>query len=213
MGTVPQRLSPLEKALMELAYESRLTEIKLKQLAEGLEEFKDEMRAFKDGMRAFKDEMRTFKDEMNKRWGELARKMGTLVEDIFLPSIDLAIEKYFGVKVEHLMPRRRVKRDRRILVEVDILALAEDLAFVVEVKASPDRPEYVDDFLERLARLSEYLPEIRGKKLVPVYAALAMAENTVDLLTEKGIYAMVVRGDVLEIVNFRDPEAGAVSPC
>jgi len=130
--------------------------------------------------------------------------MGTLAEDIFLPSIDLAIEKYFGVKVEHLMPRRRVKRGRRIPVEVDSLALAGHLAFVVEVKASPDRPEYVDDFPERLARLSEYLPEIRGKKLVPVYAALAMAENTVDLLTSRGIYAMVVRGDVLEIVNFGD---------
>ncbi|SHE84059.1 hypothetical protein SAMN02745218_00911 [Desulfofundulus australicus DSM 11792] len=236
MSTVAKKLSALEKAMMELAYESRLTEIKLKQLAEGMEEFKAEMKAFKDEMKAFKDEMKDFKDEMkdfkdemkafkdemkdfkdemkdfkdemkdfkdemNKKWGDLARKMGTLVEDIFVPSLDLAFEKYFGVKVEDLMPRRRVRKNGATM-EVDILALAGDLAFVVEVKASPNRAEYVHDFMEKLSQLPGFIPEVRDKKIVPVYAALDMAGSTVDLLTKNGIYAMVVRGDILEIVNF-----------
>jgi DNA-binding Lrp family transcriptional regulator len=212
---VAKKLSALEKAMMELAYESRLTEIKLKQLAEGMEEFKaemkafkdemkdfkDEMKAFKDEMKVFKDEMKDFKDEMNKKWGELARKMGTLIEDIFVPSIDLAIEKYFHVVVKDVMPRRKIRRDGRTF-EVDILALAGDLAFVVEVKASPNRVEYVYDFVEKLAELPEFIPEIKSRRVVPIYAALDMAGNTVDLLTKNGIYAMVVRGDILEIVNF-----------
>ncbi|WP_027355865.1 hypothetical protein [Desulfofundulus thermocisternus] len=215
MSTVAKKLSALEKAMMELAYESRLTEIKLKQLAEGMEEFKaemkafkdemkdfkDEMKAFKDEMKVFKDEMKDFKDEMNKKWGELARKMGTLIEDIFVPSIDLAIEKYFHVVVKDVMPRRKIRRDGRTF-EVDILALAGDLAFVVEVKASPNRVEYVYDFVEKLAELPEFIPEIKSRRVVPIYAALDMAGNTVDLLTKNGIYAMVVRGDILEIVNF-----------
>jgi predicted nuclease with TOPRIM domain len=226
---VAKKLSALEKTMMELAYESRLTEIKLKQLAEGMEEFKaemkafkdemkdfkdemkafkdemkvfkDEMKAFKDEMKDFKDEMKDFKDEMNKKWGELARKMGTLIEDIFVPSIDLAIEKYFHVVVKDVMPRRKIRRDGRTF-EVDILALAGDLAFVVEVKASPNRVEYVYDFVEKLAELPEFIPEIKSRRVVPIYAALDMAGNTVDLLTKNGIYAMVVRGDILEIVNF-----------
>ncbi len=243
MSTVARKLSALEKAMMELAYESRLTEIKLKQLAEGMEEFKaemkafkdemkdfkdemkafkdemkdfkdemkafkdemkvfkDEMKDFKDEMKDFKDEMKDFKDEMNKKWGELARKMGTLIEDIFVPSIDLAIEKYFHVVVKDVMPRRKIRRDGRTF-EVDILALAGDLAFVVEVKASPNRVEYVYDFVEKLAELPEFIPEIKGRRVVPIYAALDMAGNTVDLLTKNGIYAMMVRGDILEIVNF-----------
>lgn len=229
MNTVAKKLSALEKTMMELAYESRLTEIKLKQLAEGMEEFKaemkafkdemkdfkdemkafkdemkvfkDEMKAFKDEMKDFKDEMKDFKDEMNKKWGELARKMGTLIEDIFVPSIDLAIEKYFHVVVKDVMPRRKIRRDGRTF-EVDILALAGDLAFVVEVKASPNRVEYVYDFVEKLAELPEFIPEIKSRRVVPIYAALDMAGNTVDLLTKNGIYAMVVRGDILEIVNF-----------
>ncbi|MBE3586848.1 MAG: hypothetical protein IMW94_12010 [Thermoanaerobacter sp.] len=220
MSTVAKKLSALEKAMMELAYESRLTEIKLKQLAEGMEEFKtemkafkdemkdfkDEMKAFKDEMKVFKDEMKDFKDEMNKKWGELARKMGTLIEDIFVPSIDLAIEKYFHVVVKDVMPRRKIRRDGRTF-EVDILALAGDLAFVVEVKASPNRVEYVHDFMEKLSQLPEFIPEVRDKKTVPIYAALDMAGSTVDLLTKNGIYAMVVQGDILEIVNF-----GALGP-
>jgi len=229
LNTVAKKLSALEKTMMELAYESRLTEIKLKQLAEGMEEFKaemkafkdemkdfkdemkafkdemkvfkDEMKAFKDEMKDFKDEMKDFKDEMNKKWGELARKMGTLIEDIFVPSIDLAIEKYFHVVVKDVMPRRKIRRDGRTF-EVDILALAGDLAFVVEVKASPNRVEYVYDFVEKLAELPEFIPEIKSRRVVPIYAALDMAGNTVDLLTKNGIYAMVVRGDILEIVNF-----------
>ncbi|MQL53329.1 hypothetical protein GFC01_13900 [Desulfofundulus thermobenzoicus] len=259
MSTAAQRLSALEKAMMELAYESRLTEIKLKQLAEGMEEFKAEMRVFKDEMKAFKDEMKDFKDEMrvfqdemkafkdemkdfkdemrgfkdemkdfkdqtlsfqekvdayiaeskasrdemNKKWGELARKMGTLIEDIFVPSLDLAIEKYFHVAVKDVMPRRKIRRDGQTF-EVDILALAGELAFVVEVKASPNRVEYVHDFVEKLEKLPRFIPELKSCQVIPIYAALDMAENTVNLLTKKGIYAMVVRGDILEIVNFHE---------
>lgn len=33
---------------------------------------------------------------------------------------------------------------------------------------------------------------------LPVSAALAMAEHTVNLLTQKGVYGTVVRGDVLD---------------
>ncbi|WP_156896664.1 hypothetical protein [Desulfovirgula thermocuniculi] len=40
--------------------------------------------------------------------------------------------------------------------------------------------------------------------MVPIYAALDMAKSTVDLLTAKGIYAMVVRGDILEVVNLNE---------
>lgn len=130
--------------------------------------------------------------------------MGTLVEDIFLPSIDIAIERHFGVKVEDVLPRRRVKRGGWTIMEVDILVLSGDLAFVVEVKASPDRREYVDDFVEKLSRLPDYFFELRGRKMIPIYAALDMAGSTVDLLTKKGIYAMVVRGDILEVVNLEE---------
>jgi exonuclease VII large subunit len=274
MNSTAKKVSELEKAMMELVYQSRLTEIKIAQLSEEsrlteaqlkessrelkaalkkmsdelaetdrkfrakmeendrkfrakmeendrkmkakMEEtdmkFKaelaetdrktrDELSSLSKEMKEFKDEMRASKKEMDKKWGDLARKMGTLVEDIFIPSFDLAIEKYFGIVPEDVMPRRRIRKGDRE-TEVDILALADGKAFVVEVKASPDRREYIHDFIEKLAELPGFLPEIKNYKVIPIYAALDMQKNTVSFLTKNNIYAMIVRGDLLEIVNF-----------
>jgi hypothetical protein len=62
-------------------------------------------------MKEFKDEMRASKKEMDKKWGELARKMGTLIEDIFIPSFDLAVEKYFNVIPKDVMPGRMIRKN------------------------------------------------------------------------------------------------------
>jgi hypothetical protein len=219
MSTAAQKLSDLERGLMELVYQSRLSEIKIKELAEEMNDFKDEMRVFKDEMKEFKDEMRVFKDEMkefkdemkelkrdmDKKWGDLARKMGTLIEDIFIPSFDLAIEKYFHLTPSDVMPRRKIRKNGDTL-EVDILGYAGEMAFVVEVKASPNRLEYVHDFIAKLKTLPDFLPEIQKYQIVPIYAALDMEDKTIALLTRNKIYAMVVRGDILELVNFRELE-------
>jgi len=138
---------------------------------------------------------------MNKRWGELANKMGTLVEDIFAPSLDLAIEKYFKVRLKDIIQRRIVRKEDKE-IEIDLLAYSEDTAFIVEVKSSPDRLGYIDDFIEKLKELPDFLPELKKYKIVPIYAGLNMRENTIEYLTKNKIYAMVVKGDILEIVNF-----------
>ncbi len=198
MSTAAQKLSDLERGLMELVYQSRLSEIKIKELAEEMNDFKDEMKEFKE-------EMRQSKRDMDKKWGDLARKMGTLIEDIFIPSFDLAVEKYFHLTPSDVMPRRKIRKNGDTL-EVDILAYAGEMAFVVEVKASPNRLEYVHDFIAKLKTLPDFLPEIQKYQTVPIYAALDMEDKTIALLTRNKIYAMVVRGDILELVNFRELE-------
>lgn len=191
MKSTAEKVSELERAMMELVYQSRLTEMKIKQLAEEMIDFKDEMRASKK--------------EMDKKWGELAKKMGTLIEDIFIPSLDLTIEKYFNVTPHDIMPRRKVRKNGKSkTMEIDILALADNQAFVVEVKASPNRLEYVYDFIEKLQTIPDFIPEIKNYKVIPIYVALDMEESTINLLTKNNIYAMILRGDILEIVNFKD---------
>ncbi|HAG08289.1 MAG TPA: hypothetical protein DCK87_01795 [Desulfotomaculum sp.] len=103
MGAVAQKVSELEKAMMELVYQSRLTEMKIAQLSE-------ESRLTERNINKLSEEMRESRKTMDKRWGDLARKMGTLIEDIFIPSFDLAIEKYFGLTLKDVMPRRKVRQ-------------------------------------------------------------------------------------------------------
>ncbi|HEY8541627.1 MAG TPA: hypothetical protein VIL29_04540, partial [Pseudothermotoga sp.] len=127
-----------------------------------------------------------------------------LVEDIFAPSIEIALNNYFNILPEIIDVRKYIRRGGESL-EIDILALSESekKAFVVEVKANPDKVEYIEDFVKKLERLGEFLPTLREYKLYPIYAALDMKAKTVEVLTSKSIYAMIVKGDILKIVNFK----------
>ena len=174
METVAQRVDRLEQVMIELAEQSKITQREVARLSIEMLEFKDEMRAFKD-------EMREFKDVMNKRWGDLANKMGTLVEDIFIPSFDIMLKRYFGVTPKRTSSRMKLRNENRE-IELDIIGFTEDRAFIVEVKSSPDRQGYIDDFIEKLKVLPEFLPEIESYEVVPIYAGLTMSESTIEYL-------------------------------
>lgn len=186
------------------------TQQQIDRLSIEMKAFKDEMRDFKDEMRDFKDEMLDFKEwskrnieNLNLQWGNLANKMGTLVEDIFSPSIDQVIQKHFRVQCDIIDTNKLIRKGKESL-ELDILALSRETkqAFIVEVKSSPDRIEYIDKFIEKLKRVPQFLPELEDYTLIGIYAGLNMNEETVNILTQKKLYAMIVKGDILEIVNF-----------
>ena len=198
MEEIKEKVDRLEYALMRLAYTQQKTEMEL-------QEFKREMLEFKNEMREFKDWSKKNIENLNRQWGNLANKLGTLVEDIFAPSIDIVIKKHFKIAPDRIYTNLLVRKNGDEL-ELDIVAssVKEKKLFVVEVKANPDREEYVERFQRKLSMVFEYLPEYAGFELLPIYAGFSMKENTVKKLSQLGIYAMVVRGDILEIVNFDD---------
>ena len=198
MEEIKEKVDRLEYALMRLAYTQQKTEMEL-------QEFKREMQDFKNEMREFKDWSKKNIENLNRQWGNLANKLGTLVEDIFAPSIDIVIKKHFKIAPDRIYTNLLVRKNGDEL-DLDIVAssVKEKKLFVVEVKANPDREEYVERFQRKLSMVFEYLPEYAGFELLPIYAGFSMKENTVKKLSQLGIYAMVVRGDILEIVNFDD---------
>lgn len=163
-------------SLNRLEKEMNAFKDEMKAFKDEMKEFKDEMKVFKDEMKVFKDEMKVFKDEMteyknwsknmidtmNAQWGNLARKMGTLVEDIFYPSSDIVIERYFKVKPDSVAARKLIRKGGEEF-EVDILALCSDLkkAFIFEIKSNPDYTEAIGIFKKKLARAPELLDEKR----------------------------------------------------
>jgi len=185
-------------------------EREMKEFKDEMKEFKDEMKEFKDEMKEFKVEMSEYKDwskanieNMNAQWGNLAKKMGTLIEDIFYPSSDIVIEKYFNMRPSASMIRRRVRKNGDEF-EADILAICrkEKTAFLFEIKANPNNNEYMKEFREKIDRAPEFLDDIKGLKLVPIYGGLSMNETMVKSLTRNGIFGIIFKGDVLEIPNF-----------
>ncbi len=224
MSRVEERVDRLEEALMKLAYAQFNTEMELRQLSQEMKDFKTEMQAFKDEMQAFKDEMKDFKAEMqafkeevrrdrkamNKRWGEIANKLGTVVEDIMYPSARRVARTFFGAKVIEFEGQRIVRRlsgDRGRSREFDGVFAWEGHVLLLEGKAAI-RPEYLRGFADfvRLGVFFDWFPEYRGRRLIPVFGALAISDQDVAWLTRRRIYVLKMGEEAMELVNFEAVE-------
>ena len=215
MPSVKDRVDNLEKTLEEyirnVGNSQMQTEKELREFKDEMSEFKDEMCEFKDEMSDFKDEMRAFKEEMRedrkkafKQWGEIANKMGTLAEDIVAPCVREIARQYFGCDDEEDFMVRRFKRkakDKGKRREFDVIAVYDTVVIIVEVKSTPRIP-YIDDFIAVLKELYEYFPEYKGKMLVPVFASLYLPDEVIAYLTKNGIYAMAIKEDMMDLINF-----------
>jgi len=202
-----KKINHLEYALMRALYLHQTTEITVNQLAHEMKEFKNEMTEFKDEMKDFKDEMNEFKDytqrtidDMNKRWSELAIKMGTVAEDIVAPGIPYAIKKYFDLEVEDLMVRRRKKLPDGRVQEYDVIAVAGDYVFVVEVKTK-FKTHHIEESVSMFQKFFDFFPEFKNKTLVGMIASFYLTEDLINLASKNKILAIRMGGSYLEILN------------
>jgi len=158
------------------------------------------------GIADLKDEMKADRKEMNRRWGDLANKMGTIVEDIAAPNVPGIARRYFGIETFDFFAIRVKKKnikDRSMQREFDVVAQTEKEFIVVEVKSNP-REEYVDKFVSVLGELADYFPEVSEKKLIPIFASLYIPDNVLSHLTRSEIYAMGMKDDTMDLLNFED---------
>lgn len=190
-----------------LAFKNEIVELNKKR-DQSMEEFKKEIAELnrKRDLMLQEYEKKVDKniEEMRYQWGNLANKMGTLVEDIFAPSLSQTIKKYFNCNPD-TVTQRYYTRTQEKEIEIDLLGLCKEKkqAFVIEVKSSPDRVKYIiEEFIEKTKIVKDFIPMLKGYDLIFIYAGLSLNESTVNLLTKNGIYAMVLKGDILEIVNF-----------
>lgn len=148
------------------------------------------------------------KIEDRKKWEEMVMRLGTLVEDTVAPNIETIAKKYFGcvdVEFDGLRIKKRHSTEKGKVKEFDFILVCEDIILVNETKANP-RPEYAKEFVEfiKSGELWEYFPEYKNKRLIPVSSTLYMPENIVRYLTDNGIYAMGMKGDEMDILNFQE---------
>ena len=150
-------------------------------------------------IKEFKEEMRLQTRELNKRWGELANKMGTLIEDIIAPGAPDALNKKFGIEIDEIMVRRRVRDKNRNMEEFDVVIVGSDKrVYLIEVKSSPSI-FHIDDTLKKAEKLKTLLyPDL---EVIPILASLYIPENIIDYASKMNVYALGMKGDYLEILN------------
>jgi hypothetical protein len=213
MVALDEKVSYLEDILQKVAYSQFETNMSLNRLSNEMREFKDEMREFKDEMSEFKDEMADYKDwskkqiiSMNRQWGDLANKLGTVVEDIVAPNIPRIAKVYFGCpEVDYIAVRvkKRSVTDRSRRREFDAIAVCEKIFILNETKSSPETRD-VDKLAEfaQSGELFDYFPEYKGYRICPVFSSLYLDDAFVAYLSRKGVYALTMKDDTMEIVNF-----------
>lgn len=162
--------------------------------------FKDEMKVFKDEMLAFKDEMRTFKNEMNRRWGELANKMGNPGGRHRISWTALALKRRFDLEVD-VVTHNMSAKDPETGSKQDVIATCGDWGFVVDVK-STYKFAHLEDFIERiLPKAGRLISLLEGKRLQGIIASLSLGEDVINAATKRGVLAMTMSGDYMDIVN------------
>ncbi len=199
MVALDEKVSYLEDILQRVAHSQLETNMSLNRLS-------NEMREFKDEMSDYKDWSKKQIISMNRQWGDLANKLGTVVEDIVAPNIPRIAKVYFGcAEVDYIAVRvkKRSVTDRSRRREFDAIAVCEKIFILNETKSSPETRD-VDKLAEfvQSGELFDYFPEYKGYRICPVFSSLYLDDSFVAYLSRKGVYALTMKDDTMEIVNF-----------
>ena len=200
----------LDKTVQEMKEDTRLLG---ERLDKTIQEMKEDTRLFKEGtdktIQDMKESTKTFEENMNKtirdmnrRWGELANKMGTVTEDIVAPGFPFLIERHFGLSLDDISCRRKVKDKSGNRWEFDLVARSGNIAFIVDVKSDYNKIEYLDHFIQvLLPKAAELLPDLKGCKIIGCIASFRLAPSIIERASEMGILAISLGGDYLEFCN------------
>ncbi len=216
MATLAQRTQTLEErtdrlesilaSFMERTDRSmERTDGSIERLERAIERMEQEGARDREESARFRAEMARERREMNKRWGELANKMGTVVEDIVAPSIqrlarevfDCGEPQYFGTRVS--LTRSDDRSRRR---EFDALYVGTRAVLLNETKSSPrmSDAQAFARFLES-GEFARYFPQYRELPIVPAFSSLSIPDDMVTWLTRRGIYAIAMGDEAMQVLN------------
>ena len=154
--------------------------------------------------------------EMNKRWGELANKMGTVVEDIVAPSVRrLAREVFDCGELRQFWTRMSASRsdDPSRTREFDALYVGTRAVLLNETKSSPrasDARRFAA-FLES-GELVCYFPQYRKLPIVAAFSSLSIPDDLVTYLTRRGIYAIAMGDEAMQVLNLEAVRSRPAAP-
>ena len=207
----------LDKTIQEMKEDTRIFKEGVKvyqdRLDKTVQEMKEDTRIFKErtdktvqdmkeSTKIFEENMNKTIQDMNRRWGELANKMGTVTEDIVAPGFPFLIERYFGLSLDDISCRRKVKDKSGNRWEFDLVARSGNIAFIVDVKSDYNRVEYLDHFAQVvLPKAAELLPDLKGCKIIGCIASFRLAPSIIERASQMGILAISLGGDYLEFCN------------
>ena len=143
--------------------------------------------------------------ERNKRWCQLVDKWGTVVEDIVAPSVRrLAPEVFDCGELRCFSTRASVSRSDNLDRKRDFEALYVGTRAVLlnDTTALP-RPNDARRFARFVesGEFARYFPKWGDLPIVPVFSSLSIPEDIVKYLTRRGIYALAMGDEDMQVLN------------
>lgn len=150
----------------------------------------------------FKETDAKFKEtdkKLNKAIGLFTTQWGKLMEALIAPSC-LKLFRERGIDISRTYTNVKVEQGH-LQGEFDIVLANGSEVVIVEVKTTLT-PAYVDDFLEKLNRIREYLPEHKEKNIYGAVAGIKYENSSDRYAYKNGLFVLVNKGEeIIKIAN------------
>ena len=170
-------------------------------------QFKETDKKFKETDSRFKETDKQFKEtdkKLNKAIAMFTTQWGKLMEALIEPSC-LKLFKDRGIDISRTYTNVKVEQ-QDLQGEFDIVLANGEEVVIVEVKTTLT-PKYVDEFLEKLDRIREFLPEHRDKTIYGAVAGIKYENSSDRYAYKNGLFVLVNKGeDIIKIANKKDFE-------
>lgn len=198
MLDMEQKVDRLEDAMLR-------THLMLQGLSMEVSKTQQEIRDFKLHTQTAIDKLNK---DINSNWEKMTKKMGTLVEDMVVPNIKFIAHKYFNCKdcIDFSIRRYKVKPDKSGKGrEFDVIALYPDKVIVNESKSNPCDIDDIRKYIKAVKEeFFEYFPEYQNKEVIAIFSSYYIPDHIKTFLTDRRIYAMGMKEDTMDILNFND---------
>ena len=136
--------------------------------------------------------------QANQAVNNLSSRWGRFVENIVAPAV-LRLFQARGIAVQEIYQRVRSARDA-INLEVDILAVDDDVAVIVEIKSRLTQ-NHIRQVLNTLSQFKTAFPHYANYQIYGAVAAIEIDRDVDTYAFNQGLFVIVQAGDSVEISN------------
>ncbi len=134
--------------------------------------------------------------------GKLGNRWGDFLEGLIEPGIYELFAEY-GIIVHNKYSNVREFKDDKPFYEIDLLVFDDKYVILVEMK-SRLTIEHIEEHITRLEKFQQYPPKnfnLKGKIALGAIAGISVEAEVVELAQQNGLFILVQKSNLVEIVN------------
>ena len=144
------------------------------------------------------EELKKVVANTSREVANLTTRWGQFVENLVEPGI-VRLFQARGIAVKETHPRIKAKRST-VAMEIDILAVDDNVAVAVEVKSRLSITD-VDEFREKLGKFKQAFPAYKNYNIHGAVAGIEIDFGVDRYAYRQGLFVIVQSGETVEIAN------------